>query len=254
MISKFLTMPLDVIKKRFQVSGFEIPHHLHVAERNTQTTTHATTDPLTHAAATHSSQLPPTATQLRESHVPRESAYGRGANTLMHQPPGVFGVANGRVDTPLSNAPHQHSTTHLPTAHMYSLTPPSLPLKQGPVPAAAVAAAVSLPPVTSIPSSAPLISRRRRRHDQPVTGRRPFTGVLDCARGIVSHEGIAGLFKGSVPSLLKAGPNSAIIYMVYEYAIRWLNGETPTVCVTTTIRQNGNGNNGNDANAHKYKE
>jgi hypothetical protein len=67
----------------------------------------------------------------------------------------------------------------------------------------------------AVPAPAPhVFGRRRRRHDQPVAGRRPFTGVLDCARGIVAHEGIAGLWKGSVPSILKAGPNSAIIYMV----------------------------------------
>lgn len=47
--------------------------------------------------------------------------------------------------------------------------------------------------------------------------------MWDCARGILAHEGLAGLFKGSIPSILKAGPNSAIIYMVYEYTIRFLN-------------------------------
>ena len=41
-------------------------------------------------------------------------------------------------------------------------------------------------------------------------------GVLSMGRSIVRAEGVAGLFKGSVASLLKAGPNAALIYVVYE--------------------------------------
>lgn len=58
--------------------------------------------------------------------------------------------------------------------------------------------------------------------------KRPFTGVVDCAWGIIKHEGWKGLFKGSIPSLLKAGPNSAIIYLVYEVTIQALHKHWPT--------------------------
>lgn len=75
-----------------------------------------------------------------------------------------------------------------------------------------------------------------------MAGRRPFTGVWDCARGIYAHEGVHGLFKGSIPSVMKAGPNSAIIYMVYEYTIHWLN------------KDNGNGNGNGNGATHKYKD
>lgn len=78
-------------------------------------------------------------------------------------------------------------------------------------------------PRSSIESLLHPFTARRRPLTRPVEGRRPFSGVWDCARGIYRHEGLHGLFKGSIPSVLKAGPNSAIIYLVYEYTIRWLN-------------------------------
>jgi hypothetical protein len=149
-ISKFLTMPLDVIKKRFQVSGFEIPQK---SELPTVLATSVTSPPLTVAAETTSE--PPPSTQ----------------------------------STATAKTPHTKQHQHYQEQ---------------------------------------VLRRRRRRHDQPVSGRRPFTGVWDCARGILAHEGVAGLFKGSVPSILKAGPNSAIIYMVsfreMETTVRFVYG------------------------------
>ena len=41
-------------------------------------------------------------------------------------------------------------------------------------------------------------------------------GVWSMGRSIVRSEGVPGLFKGSMASLLKAGPNAALIYLVYE--------------------------------------
>ena len=80
--------------------------------------------------------------------------------------------------------------------------------------------------------------------------------MLDCARGILAHEGIAGLFKGSVPSVLKAGPNSAIIYMVYEYTIRLLNEgiEDTHGNHAKVLHTNGNGQTlAVEKDAHKFK-
>jgi len=56
------------------------------------------------------------------------------------------------------------------------------------------------------------------QHKQPSMNK-----VIDCVKYIIKHEGVKGLFKGTVPSLLKAGPNSAIIYLVYEQTIHILN-------------------------------
>ena len=49
------------------------------------------------------------------------------------------------------------------------------------------------------------------------TEREELCGVWRMGRRIVQEEGIVGLFRGSVPSLLKAGPNAAVIYLTYEF-------------------------------------
>jgi len=270
-ISKFLTMPLDVIKKRFQVSGFEIPHHPHgvapLAEAlaaaatvppGTVTAEVATASAIPREVAKAAASAPTTiysslsaADVHRKPEVPVVPPPPCATPALSHYAPPAHSGATG--DTPLHRAPHSaHVSRHIPTAHANSLTPPSAPSKQGPLTLAPVGPPV--PPTTHAAGTAaphplpaaphkPQGPRRRRRHDQPVSGRRPFTGVLDCARGIIAHEGVAGLFEGSVPSILKAGPNSAIIYMVYEYTIRWLNGDN-------TQQQAKDAK----ADAHKFKE
>ena len=53
--------------------------------------------------------------------------------------------------------------------------------------------------------------------------RRGGNGVLQMGRSIVRSEGVAGLFKGSMASLLKAGPNAALIYVVYEQCRAFLS-------------------------------
>lgn len=43
-----------------------------------------------------------------------------------------------------------------------------------------------------------------------------YTGVVDCAKKTISHEGVRGLFKGITPNLLKVVPAVSITYVVYE--------------------------------------
>lgn len=43
-----------------------------------------------------------------------------------------------------------------------------------------------------------------------------------CLAGIYRQEGVAGLYKGTVPSLLKAGPSAAITFAAYELILRWI--------------------------------
>lgn len=47
-----------------------------------------------------------------------------------------------------------------------------------------------------------------------------YTGLGDVLVKIFRSEGIAGCFRGAVPSLLKAAPNSAITFVAYETAKR----------------------------------
>ncbi|GBG67262.1 hypothetical protein CBR_g88551 [Chara braunii] len=49
-----------------------------------------------------------------------------------------------------------------------------------------------------------------------------YQGMVDCFRRILAEEGVAGLYKGTVPSIIKAAPAAAITFVVYETVCRWL--------------------------------
>jgi solute carrier family 25 thiamine pyrophosphate transporter 19 len=46
--------------------------------------------------------------------------------------------------------------------------------------------------------------------------------LVACLGHIYRAEGLAGLWKGSVPSMVKAAPNAAITFTMYELAIAWM--------------------------------
>lgn len=52
---------------------------------------------------------------------------------------------------------------------------------------------------------------------------RVYTGTLHAIRSIISEEGIAGLYKGLSPSLLKAGTGAAVTFWSYEFAVSCLH-------------------------------
>jgi solute carrier family 25 thiamine pyrophosphate transporter 19 len=41
-------------------------------------------------------------------------------------------------------------------------------------------------------------------------------------RDIAAKEGTAGLFKGALPSILKAAPSAAVTFAVYDFVMQWL--------------------------------
>lgn len=41
-------------------------------------------------------------------------------------------------------------------------------------------------------------------------------------RDIAAQEGVAGLFKGALPSVLKAAPSAAVTFAVYDSCMYWL--------------------------------
>ena len=49
-----------------------------------------------------------------------------------------------------------------------------------------------------------------------------YKGMLDAIRRILAEEGLKGLYKGTLPSLVKAAPNSAIVFYVQESTVAWL--------------------------------
>lgn len=51
---------------------------------------------------------------------------------------------------------------------------------------------------------------------------RAYKNMLDALRRIAQSEGWAGLYKGLVPSTVKAAPAGAVTFVVYEFASDWL--------------------------------
>ena len=53
-----------------------------------------------------------------------------------------------------------------------------------------------------------------------------YKGLGHAIRRILAEEGWRGLYKGTLPSLVKAAPNAAITFYVYESAVHWLTSHS----------------------------
>lgn len=51
---------------------------------------------------------------------------------------------------------------------------------------------------------------------------RAYKNMYDGLRRILLEEGWAGLYKGIVPSIVKAAPAGAVTFVAYEYTSDWL--------------------------------
>ena len=60
------------------------------------------------------------------------------------------------------------------------------------------------------------------RYGARVEGRLTARPLLSCLAEIYAREGVAGLWKGSVPSMIKAAPAAAITFTAYEAIAAWL--------------------------------
>jgi hypothetical protein len=63
---------------------------------------------------------------------------------------------------------------------------------------------------------------RSLRYGARVEGRLAARPLLSCLAEIYAKEGVAGLWKGSVPSIVKAAPAAAITFTAYEAISAWL--------------------------------
>ncbi|KAL4450211.1 hypothetical protein ABPG77_010880 [Micractinium sp. CCAP 211/92] len=50
---------------------------------------------------------------------------------------------------------------------------------------------------------------------------------------IATKEGAAGLFKGALPSILKAAPSAAVTFVAYEFFLHWLTTANPSWVATS---------------------
>jgi len=72
------------------------------------------------------------------------------------------------------------------------------------------------------------LARKRLQIQGFQDGRKGFgkffqcNGLLDCLRVTIKEEGMQGLFKGLVPSQVKAATTSALHFTVYEQALSLL--------------------------------
>lgn len=55
-----------------------------------------------------------------------------------------------------------------------------------------------------------------------VNGRVVYKGTVDCIRCILRDQGVAGLYKGLVPSCIKLMPAAGISFMCYEALKKFL--------------------------------
>ena len=64
------------------------------------------------------------------------------------------------------------------------------------------------------------------------------TPLLSCLANIYTKEGVAGLWKGSVPSIVKAAPAAAITFTAYEVLlglmVSWVNGSSSSSSSSST--------------------
>lgn len=51
---------------------------------------------------------------------------------------------------------------------------------------------------------------------------RAYRNMFDALFRIIQTEGTAGLYKGIVPSIIKAAPAGAVTFVAYEFTSDWL--------------------------------
>jgi solute carrier family 25 thiamine pyrophosphate transporter 19 len=51
---------------------------------------------------------------------------------------------------------------------------------------------------------------------------REYKNIWDAIQMILAKEGWRGLYKGTLPSVVKAAPAAAITFVVYEAVLHWL--------------------------------
>ena len=68
--------------------------------------------------------------------------------------------------------------------------------------------------------SSPQVVRTRLRQAPLEDGRLKYTALVQCFKLIWKEEGIAGLYGGLVPHMLRAVPNAIVMFGVYEGTLR----------------------------------
>ncbi|OQR90193.1 Mitochondrial Carrier (MC) Family, partial [Achlya hypogyna] len=72
--------------------------------------------------------------------------------------------------------------------------------------------------------SYPFDSVKKRLQAQEL-GTKRYAGMLDCFQKVAREEGVAALFRGTLPNLVRVVPYSAVMFASYEAAKKFLTTE-----------------------------
>ena len=68
------------------------------------------------------------------------------------------------------------------------------------------------------------VIRTRLRESPLPSGQPRYTGLVDCFKTVWRVEGMAGMYGGLTPHVLRVVPSAAIMFGVYEGVLRALGG------------------------------
>lgn len=66
------------------------------------------------------------------------------------------------------------------------------------------------------------VIRTRLRQAPMENGRPKYTGLVQCFRLIAKEEGLAGLYGGLMPHMVRSIPSAIITLGVYEFVLRFI--------------------------------
>lgn len=58
--------------------------------------------------------------------------------------------------------------------------------------------------------------------DSPETGKQKYRGWIHCFRQVLKQEGMAGLYRGFVPCMLRAAPVNGMIVYIMRVALKYI--------------------------------
>lgn len=68
--------------------------------------------------------------------------------------------------------------------------------------------------------------RTRLRQAPTENGRVKYTGLAQCFKLIFKEEGMAALYGGLVPHMMRVVPNAAIMFGTYEAVLKYLGEDS----------------------------
>ncbi|PLB50046.1 mitochondrial carrier [Aspergillus steynii IBT 23096] len=73
--------------------------------------------------------------------------------------------------------------------------------------------------VVTVYATMPLVTIKTRL--QAVDARQRYAGSVDCLRSVVASEGVAALWRGTTPRLVRLSVSGALSFSIYESVLQW---------------------------------